>query len=104
MMMMMMMMMLNCIYILSSSQAAAASLQQVGAFRYFGQNMQKFEAKSKKRNFFYHKSWKRDSDCEPVVVMGSGGSGGKPDRSNQSMDVRPHGEGRVVALLSSYFT
>ncbi len=35
--------------------------------------------------------------------MRSGGSGGKPDRSNQSIDVRPHGEGRVVALLSSYF-
>lgn len=35
--------------------------------------------------------------------MGSGGSGGKLDRSNQSMDVRPHGEVRVVAVLSSYF-
>jgi hypothetical protein len=58
--------------------------------------------RAKKKNFFYHKSWKRDSDCEPVV-MGSGGSGGKADRSNQSMDVRPHGEGRVVALLSSDF-
>jgi hypothetical protein len=59
--------------------------------------------RTQKRNLFYHKSWKRDSDCEPVVVMGSGGSGGKLDRSNQSMDVHPHGEGRVVALLSSYF-
>jgi hypothetical protein len=47
--MMMMMMMLNCIYILSSSRAAAASLQEVGAFGYFGQNMQKFEAKSTRK-------------------------------------------------------
>jgi hypothetical protein len=59
--------------------------------------------KHKKETCSTNKSWKRDSDCEPVVVMGSGGSGGKLDRSNQSMDVRPHGEGRVVALLSSYF-
>jgi hypothetical protein len=47
--MIMMMVMLNCIYILFSSRAAAASLQQVGAFGYFGQNMQKFEAKSTKK-------------------------------------------------------